>query len=200
MGAISRLLGSLGANSTGTGVIAGESGIVSVVRGYVDVVVTFVLAICALLVILYAIMIGYKLARAEEDGKRKDAKNQLIYAIIGVVGITLIIVMFRWVLPTTFDGMENYTETGEFGEALTEVYNVARAIVTMVLEMIVAAAVIFAVWIGWAFMKAEDDTKRKNAKTQLLYTIIGIVGIVIITVIANMVLSGLSASSVRRES
>lgn len=36
-------------------------------------------------IIVYAIFIAYKFFTADDDGKRKNAKAQLVYAIIGIV-------------------------------------------------------------------------------------------------------------------
>ena len=59
-----------------------------------------------------AIYIGFKMATATDDSKRKDAKKQLIYAIIGVLGIVIIIVLWETVLMDMLLGVATRTPGG----------------------------------------------------------------------------------------
>ena len=154
------------------------------IRHYVALVSTIFIAFCGLLFVLYAIWIGWKFAKAQEDGARKNAKSQLLYAIIGILCISVVVTLTQFVLatPVTIP----IDAGGIVGVA--ETYAAVRDIVNMILQVLVTLAVIFAVYIAWQFMKAEDDANRKKAKTQLLYTIFGAIAIVLINIIATTVL------------
>ncbi len=60
----------------------------------------------------------------------------------------------------------------------------ATAIVTAVFSFITVGAVILAIILAYRFFTATDDTKRKNAKMQLIYAIIGVIALIIFTIIA----------------
>jgi len=179
------LLGAPG-NTGGDGSIGGITG---QIETYSRIVTLIFLSFCGLLVTLYAIWIGWKFAKAQDDGARKNAKSQLIYALIGVMSITVVIILTQFVvngLRGTGPGIED----GGIG-GVTETYNAIADIINSILNVLVTAAVVYGVYVGWQFMKADDDAKRKNAKTQLLYTIIGVVAVVLINVVISAVFSSL---------
>ena len=150
------------------------------------------LGICVSLVTLYAIYIGFRLAKSGGDEtKRKDAKAQLIYAIIGLLVITIVMIL----VGVVNDALQPRPDriVGDHDIAGLDVTMTAIShIITAVLDILVTAAVIFGVYIGWQFMKAEDDTKRKAAKAQLIYTAIGVVAIVLINIIATATFGALA--------
>jgi len=163
---------------------------------YVRIASTVFLAICGLLVTIFAVYIGYKFAKATDDGQRQQAKQQLIYSIVGAVGIIMVIIIFNTivggngVLGTDINQLEEQiAETsGELNTVVMGTYAAAQSLVNTVLQIIATVATVFAVWVGWQLMKAEDDGKRKQAKTQLIYTFIGIIAVVLINVIVTAVL------------
>jgi len=60
-----------------------------------------------------AIYIGFKMATATDDSKRKDAKKQLIYAIVGVAGVIILIILWSTILgPALVDLLHNPIEYG----------------------------------------------------------------------------------------
>jgi len=178
--------------------MGGMAGITGPIKTYTGIFTTFILAIACLLVMIYAVYIGFKFMKAEDDGKRKEAKNHLIYALIGFLSISVVIGLLKLVLPTiTTSISEDVTGLNEIG-GLAETYEVIKDTVGLILDMICTVAVVFAVYVGWQFVKADDDGKRKQAKNQLIYTIIGIIAVVMIQVIAEIVLSALSNASIQR--
>jgi len=48
--------------------------------------------------IMFAIYVGMKLARAEEEGKRKEAKQQLLWTIIAIVAVIGIVMILNMVI------------------------------------------------------------------------------------------------------
>ncbi|MDR0462201.1 MAG: pilin [Christensenellaceae bacterium] len=170
----------------------------------VDIAVVVFMAICASLIVFYAIWVGFNFAKATDDAKRAQAKSQLIYSIIGLVGITVISTLFGTVLKSytkisaiTPDGATDFNDTVV---AATKVLAIVNTISSVVLKTLTSAATIFAVWVGWQLMKAEDDAKRKQAKTQLIYTAIGIVVIVAIQAIAGAIFTGAIGSKINSAS
>jgi len=59
----------------------------------IDVALWVVLGIVGAIGAVYAIYLGVKLARADEQGKRDDAKKHLITVCIAV-GVTLVLIIF----------------------------------------------------------------------------------------------------------
>jgi len=60
-----------------------------------NIVFNVALSLAAFVAIGLAIWIGFRLASAEDEGKRKEAKKQLLWAIIAVVGVIVLIVVFN---------------------------------------------------------------------------------------------------------
>ena len=160
------------------------------VETWVGNAVTIFLSLCAALILFYAIYIGWQLAKAEDDGKRKNAKAQLIYAIIGMISIALIVVIVKVAIPAA--GVNLEAKGSGMDKTLVTTYAVINVVINSVLTIITSLVVVFAIWIGWKFMTAEDDGKRKNAKMQLIYTIIGVVAILLIQVLASVILNAVT--------
>ena len=175
-----------------------ETSFLSTLTQIEEIVTTIKLVFFALvgtLLVFFAIWVGYKMAKAEDDGKRKEAKTQLIYAIIGLVGIIALSAMFGIILPQISGALssESYG-TSAISGSVTEIMLYIDLIIATIMSVIQTLASIFAVWIGWQFMKAEDDGKRKQAKQQLLYTVIGLVGVALIQIIASSVLPAVAGA------
>ena len=58
---------------------------------------------------------------------------------------------------------------------LESIINTINGVVSGALGILTAGVVILAIFIAFKFFTADDDTKRKNAKSQLIYCIIGII-------------------------
>ena len=188
-------------NTTDTAVVQ----VMTKVEGYIGIVRTVFLSICALVVVLFAIYVGWKMAKAEEDQKRTEAKQQLIYSIIGILSIVIFVVLFRAVIPLlgAKQGLNaeelKKQSTGLSHEEIDSLasvfstYQVVQKVVATVLNVIGTVAIVFAVYVGWQLMKAEEQSKRDQAKKQLLFTVIGVVGIVLINFIAQAVIGSLQS-------
>jgi heme/copper-type cytochrome/quinol oxidase subunit 2 len=154
---------------------------------YVGYLTVFVLVAAGILLTLFAVYVGYRLAVAEDETKRKDAKNQLIYSILALVGVICIVAVMKdvwqgFLQPEQGDGKhyKNLYDIG-IGEEYLNLITVTNVIVKMALN----AGIVFAMWVGWQVMKAEDESKRRNAKLQMLYTVVGIVVAVFLISIFN---------------
>lgn len=62
----------------------------------VSKVINPILIIAATAGIIYAVWVGIKFVRAEEKQGRDEAKQKLIYVIIGVVVTLVLIALFYW--------------------------------------------------------------------------------------------------------
>ena len=88
MGLIKRLIGSGGATTTpNTGVPQALVDVMTTIRNYSY----WILGALSLIGIFFAIWVGFNLAKAEDEGKRKEAKKQLLWTLVAVIGIVLII-------------------------------------------------------------------------------------------------------------
>ena len=175
MGALGRLLGA-------------EVGIDTVLKE-VDNLITIVSAVIYSLAIMgltiFAVYVGFKMAKAEDDGKRKEAKAQLIYSIIGLVASVALISMFTIVLPTIRTTTGNAGGTGNVALMANSVLGAIDLIMSSLIKIITLGASVLAMFVGWKMMSAEDDGKRKQAKTQLIYAIVGVIGVILINLLGT---------------
>ena len=85
------------------GASAGEYELLQKVFSILSVVLWVVLGIVGAIGAIYAIYAGVKLARADEQGKRDEAKKHLIYIAVAV-GVTLVLILFfNTFLPMMLD-------------------------------------------------------------------------------------------------
>ena len=59
--------------------------------------------------------------------------------------------------------------------SLDGIISTINTVISSAVGIVTAGVVILAIFIAFKFFTAEDDGKRKNAKSQLIYAIIGIV-------------------------
>ena len=166
-------------------------GVAKQVEYYTNIVCVVILSICGALAILFAVYVGFKMASAEDEGKRTEAKAMVIYSIIGAIAIAVLGVMLQVVIPklkvgipaevtqANIDGVDPIVNATQIA-----VVNLVNSIVTIISNV----SVVFAVWVGWKLMKAEDPKSRQNAKMQLLFTIIGVVVVVLLNTIAQTII------------
>ena len=91
---------------------------------------------------------------------------------------------------TTQAELDRLTDT-RGGENIISSVN---AVVSAFLGLLTAGVTILAIFIAYKFFTADDDTKRKNAKQQLIYAIIGIVVLIALMIFAPMVVSAVGDS------
>jgi heme O synthase-like polyprenyltransferase len=171
----------------GVSSLLGIGGVMDEIKGVASMICTIVLAICAVMITIVAIWIGFRLSTAEDDNKRKEAKMHLIYAIIG-----LIITVSVAALTSLIGEIEPGSAGGTGSEVGDEVVTAIADGVGAILNIVTAVASVFAVYIGWQFVKAEDEGKRKQAKAQLIWTLIGIVSVFLVNSIGSTVIASLT--------
>ncbi|MDR0383778.1 MAG: pilin [Christensenellaceae bacterium] len=165
----------------------------SVVSG-IQTIASIGLSLVVLGVLVLAIWLGYKMATAEDDAKRKNAKAQLIYAIVGVVGAIAVVILFDTVVVGNLKSTLTKQATKEGFTDLVNAVNSVMSIFMGFASLLTVAITYFAIYLAYKMVTAEDDSKRKNAKGQLIYAIIGVVVIVALMVFLPSIITNISFS------
>ena len=92
------------------------------------------------------------------------------------------------------DGTTTTPTTGNTGVStsidsknLNDMVSLIKSVISAALGVITAVIIGFAIYLAIKFFTAEDDGKRKNAKQQLIYAIIGIVVMIALMLIAPQI-------------
>lgn len=67
---------------------------------------------------------------------------------------------------------------------LTNIVGIIKNVATTIFGLLTVAAIFLAIFLAYKFFTAEDDGKRKNAKQQLIYAIIGVIVLIVLTILA----------------
>ncbi len=70
---------------------------------------------------------------------------------------------------------------------LDNIIDKINGVISAGLGILTAGTVILAIFIAFKFFTADDDTKRKNAKSQLIYCIIGVIVLIALLILAPQV-------------
>lgn len=65
-----------------------------------------ILAICAAAGTIYAVVLGVNMAKADSADKREEAKQRIIYTLIGVLVVVVLIVVF-WLVSNNIESIVN---------------------------------------------------------------------------------------------
>ena len=65
----------------------------------IETVLWIMIGVVGLAAVVYAIYLGFNLARASEQGKRDEAKKHLITVIIAIVVTLALVIFFLYLLP-----------------------------------------------------------------------------------------------------
>ena len=65
----------------------------------IELVLWIIIGIVGLAAVVYAVYLGFNLARASEQGKRDEAKKHLITVIISIVVTLVLVIFFLYLLP-----------------------------------------------------------------------------------------------------
>ncbi len=74
---------------------------------------------------------------------------------------------------------------------LQSVIDVVNGVVSVALGILTAGVVILAIFIAFKFFTADEESKRKNAKAQLIYCIIGIIVLIALLIIAPQIVDAI---------
>jgi multisubunit Na+/H+ antiporter MnhB subunit len=70
-------------------------------------------------------------------------------------------------------------------EGITQIINQVKLVANVVLGIVSVGVVFLAIFVGYRFMTADSDDKRKEAKAQLIYAIIGVIVAVALVIVMN---------------
>ncbi|MBO5394709.1 MAG: hypothetical protein J6A28_02255, partial [Clostridia bacterium] len=65
----------------------------------ISLVLWIIIGVVGLAAVVYAVYLGFQLARASEQGKRDEAKKHLITVIIAIVVTLVLVIFFLYLLP-----------------------------------------------------------------------------------------------------
>jgi len=177
----------------GTPAPTGFEAFVTAVEGPLNALLLAMLAILGAAALIFAIWVGIRLAKAEDEGKRKEAKQQLLWSIIAVVAAVALAVLFGTIFGKDgifTPGGKLSTNTGDsVRDAGNIVVNSINGAVGALLKIGAIAGIMFAVYLGIRLAMAQDEGKRKEAKQQLLWTIIAIVSALALQMIISGVMT-----------
>ncbi|MDR0975926.1 MAG: pilin [Christensenellaceae bacterium] len=148
--------------------------------------------------VFFAIWMGYRFATADTEEKRKNEKAHLFYALFGVVVVVgLIVIWTRFsdqlvAMQTAqnekvINGAEKAAGTLGLSnpQSLIDFIKIITYVAQWLIGLLGIAAVIFAVYVGIKFFVADEEEKRKNAKMQFVYSIVGMFAALAIIILYN---------------
>ena len=77
---------------------------------------------------------------------------------------------------------------------LSSIIKTVNGVISTALGLVTTGVVILAIFIAFKFFTADDDTKRKNAKSQLIYAVIGIIVLIALMIFAPTVTTAISGA------
>ena len=75
---------------------------------------------------------------------------------------------------------------------LSSIIEQINSVVSVALGLVTTGVIILAIFIAYKFFTAEDEGKRKNAKQQLIYAIIGVVVLLALLALAPNITKGIA--------
>jgi Na+/proline symporter len=162
------------------GPYAAITGVCSKAAEYINTISLAIVAMFALALLVYAVQIGIKMGMASDDAKRNNARAQLIYALMGLIVISIVAAVAALAIPNSFNPDKNILNAiNEIEDSNTKdeykvVYSTLLAVVKTVLAAASSCVKVFAIYVGWQFIKAEDEKRRTDAKWHLVYSLVGI--------------------------
>ena len=132
---------------------------------------------------IFAVFLGWRLALADDEQKRKNVKGQIVWSILALVVITGIVGIWHAISAFLTGG---YTALpGEGGELRTESPFIViadylsggavRWIMITMLGIIAGMGGLLAIYLGVKLATADNEQTRSNAKAQMIYAILAVV-------------------------
>ena len=84
--------------------------------------------------------------------------------------------------------------TSVTSSTLSSIISTINGVISTALGLVTTGVVILAIFIAFKFFTADDDTKRKNAKSQLIYAVIGIIVLIALMIFAPTITTTISNS------
>jgi len=151
---------------------------------------------------IFALYLGWRLALADDEQKRKNVKGQMVWAVLAIVVVAGILAIWG-ALSSVLTGDITASEysgyyqrnpllvvaswltgeelpSGQSGPGLLWLFNV-------LLGVVAALAGFLAIYLGVKLATAESEDKRKNAKAQMIYAILAFILVAALISIFNVV-------------
>ena len=93
--------------------------------------------------------------------------------------------------PMAGEGSLGSFDTGNLKIIVSTIQNVMYAL----FGLLTVGAVVLAIIIAYKFFTASDEAKRKNAKAQLIYAIIGIIALVVLLIFMPRLVALISSAA-----
>jgi uncharacterized membrane protein len=162
------------------------------VTGPIEIIRTAILVLIMIAAIGFAIWVGIRLAKAEDEGKRKEAKQQLLWSLIAAVAAIVLLILMNFILDEYMNYSNPYDgDQGVLGEQIGILIGLIVSAFNALLNIASIIAVLFAVYIASKLALAQDEGKRKEAKKQLLWTLIAVVGTFMLAAIIQSVVQAM---------
>ena len=152
-----------------------------------------ILFLVTFLAVGFAIWVGIKLAKAEDEGKRKEAKQQLLWALVAAIGAVLMLVIFEFALQgyRTFNN-DSFGGDGPLADEIGKLIALITTAFTTLLDIAGIIAILFAIYIASKLALAQDEGKRKEAKKQLLWTLIAVAAVFVLAATIQSVVGAMA--------
>lgn len=176
-----------------TGALAAAE-VLTKINEYVGYVTKAVIIICTLLVVVWVVNCGIKLAKAEDAQSQKNAREQLTWTLIALLAIMPIMAImqapdYNTMITTVNPFTDSTIPDNKWGsESLKNAFAIMVVVVKSVLLIVTNACAIFILWVCWGLAKAEDENQRRDAKKHIVWVGIGLCVIFLIAFVATKAL------------
>jgi len=174
---------------------------ISQIEGPINVAMIVMLVVVAASAIMFAIWVAFKLAKAEDEGKRKEAKQQLMWSLIAIVACATLIVLFLTLFApgnSLFNATNmSVTATGSLSiitNAGNQIINAINGSVGCILKLVACGGIFYGVYVGFRLATASDEGKRKEAKAQLLWSMVAVVAALVLSMAITLGLSAMASA------
>jgi len=162
------------------------------ITGPIEIIRTAVLVLVMFGAIGFAIWVGIRLAKAEDEGKRKEAKQQLLWSLIAAVAAIVLLMLMNFILAEYMNYQNPYAGSGDpLSSQIAILIGLIVTAFNALLNVASIIAVLFAIYIASKLALAQDEGKRKEAKKQLLWTLIAVVGTFMLAAIIQSVVQAM---------
>lgn len=158
------------------------SAFIDAVEPYISYLIGVTLVVVGIISVLFALWVAFRLARAEDAGKRREAKKHMIWAIIAAVAlVAMFLVLNVLFAPDTgllvgevkIVGLEDVEGDETVVSSAVLLLDMISKAISALFRLVGTCAVLFALYLSIRLAMATDEGKRAQAKAQLFWTVLG---------------------------
>ena len=130
---------------------------------------------------IFALYLGWRLALADDEQKRKSVKGQMVWAVLAVVvvaGIVGIWSAIQSILVTEEVGIGSVRDNNPVLHMADTLSGRLEWLFWTLFAVVGALSGLLAVYLGVQLATAQDEQKRRNAKGQMVYAILAFILVV----------------------